>query len=96
MIVPIDGNGIVLDPHIDWTLETVAATANVSDVFLYSHGWSTDAEHAMMDYSYFTAGFMKNLVDGRGTRPPRWRFRRPRGSLAYIGPRCSARTKTAC
>jgi len=63
MIVLIDGNGIVLDPHIDWTLETVAAMAKISDVCLYSHGWSANGEQAMTDDSCFTAGFGKNFVE---------------------------------
>jgi hypothetical protein len=57
-MIPANENGIVLDNYlIDDIRTALAAPFDFSDVFLYSHGWWTDASRAMQDYNRFTIGF---------------------------------------
>jgi len=57
-MIPANENGIVLDNYLVEDVRTaLAAPFNFTDVFLYSHGWWTDASRAMQDYNRFTIGF---------------------------------------
>jgi hypothetical protein len=57
-VIPTNENGIVLDKYLTDDMRTaLAAPFDFSDVFLYSHGWWTDASRAMQDYNRFTIGF---------------------------------------
>lgn len=57
-MIPANENGIVLDAYlVDDLRIALAAPFDFSDVFLYSHGWWTDATKAMQDYNRFTVGF---------------------------------------
>jgi hypothetical protein len=56
--IPANENGIVLDNYlVDDLKMALAAPFAFSDLFVYSHGWWTDASRAMQDYNRFTIGF---------------------------------------
>jgi hypothetical protein len=57
-MVPISGQGIIVDPGLKPILQkAMLPPLGYSDVFLYSHGWWTRAEGAMIDYNQFIMGF---------------------------------------
>jgi len=66
--VPINENGIILDEHIQTNLSSaMAAPFDFSDVFIYSHGWWTNATRAMSEYNQFSIEFAKLVQSlGRG------------------------------
>src|SRR5260370_12563267 len=61
-MVPITAQGTILDTGINSIIDELCAPPlDFSDVFLYSHGWWTSAEDAMVDYTRFSAGFIRSL-----------------------------------
>jgi hypothetical protein len=57
-IVPTNENGISLDDRIEENIRrALRPPFQFNDVFLYSHGWWTDATRAMEGYNRFTIGF---------------------------------------
>jgi hypothetical protein len=61
-VIPANENGIVLDAYLLDDLSTaLSAPFSFSDVFVYSHGWWTDASRAMQDYNRFTIGLAKQV-----------------------------------
>jgi len=76
--VPVNENGIVFDSAIDVTIQTALQPPfSFRDVFVYSHGWSTNADSAVDEYSRFSVSFAKMLLqtaDGVFARPPRDTF----------------------
>jgi alpha/beta hydrolase family protein DUF900 len=68
---PINENGIILDPDIGNILkDAMASPFRFTDIFLYSHGWWTDATGAVADYNRFSMGFTKQLLVIGGASPP--------------------------
>ena len=66
LMIPLNEQGVFTDTSLVQALrDAAAAAAQFSDVFLYSHGWWTNANAAMLDYDRFTAGFDRAL----GTDP---------------------------
>jgi len=64
LMVPINANGVVMDADIAGNAaNAMSAALNISDVFVYSHGWSTDADGAMTLYNRFSIEFMHWLAD---------------------------------
>lgn len=60
---PINENGIILDGDIgDILKDAMSPPFRFTDVFLYSHGWWTDATGAAVDYNRFSMGFTKQLL----------------------------------
>ncbi len=58
LMVPISGQGIVVETGIKSILQNaMVPPLGYTDVFLYSHGWWTRAEGAMIDYNQFIMGF---------------------------------------
>ena len=68
---PINENGIILDPDIGSILkDAMTLPFRFTDIFLYSHGWWTDATGAAADYNRFSMGFTKQLLVIGATTPP--------------------------
>ena len=62
LTIPINANGIITDVHIDKEIQHAAvAPFAFTDVFLYSHGWWTNATASMADYNDFSIGFARTL-----------------------------------
>jgi hypothetical protein len=76
--VPVNENGIVFDPQIDVSIQTALQPPFAfQDVFVYSHGWSTNADTALDEYGRFSISFAKMLLQMPGgvfARPPRDTF----------------------
>ncbi|HXE52904.1 MAG TPA: hypothetical protein VN541_07820 [Tepidisphaeraceae bacterium] len=63
IMVPITGQGTISDLNIGSTVPALAQPPfDFSDVFVYSHGWWTTANDAMVDYTRFTVGFATTLL----------------------------------
>ena len=59
-IVPTNENGMALDQHIDADVAAaMGAPFGFGHVFLYSHGWWTNATRAMEGYNRFTIEFSR-------------------------------------
>jgi hypothetical protein len=66
LMLPTNENGLITDTDI-LTLDLLTALKapfNFSEIFLYSHGWCTDATGAMQSYNKFGIGFAKTLLEG--------------------------------
>jgi hypothetical protein len=62
IMVPITAQGTILDTNISQVMQDLnAPPLDFSDVFLYSHGWWTSAEDAMVDYTRFSAGLIRTV-----------------------------------
>ncbi len=63
LMVPINSNGVVVDPNIARNAKTAMdGSLGLNDIFVYSHGWSTDADGAMTLYNRFSIEFMRWLA----------------------------------
>jgi hypothetical protein len=61
-IVPANENGMILDQHIDTDVAAaVASPFEFGHVFLFSHGWWTNAIRAMEGYNRFTIEFSRSF-----------------------------------
>ena len=61
-----NGNGLVTDPSLNNEIsQAISPVFNISDVFIYSHGWWTDANSAANDYNLFSIGFANRLLLGK-------------------------------
>ena len=62
--VPINANGIVFDVDMNSVvIEAVAVDPfGFRDVYVYSHGWSTDAARAMDEYNRFSTDLVKRIL----------------------------------
>ncbi len=57
LTLPISGQGTITDVDTARALPSVMGDPfGFTDVFLYSHGWWTSAESAMIDYNAFSVG----------------------------------------
>ncbi|MDP9024961.1 MAG: hypothetical protein M3N13_06300, partial [Candidatus Eremiobacteraeota bacterium] len=64
LMVPINANGVVTDSNIATNAQNaMGAALNVSDIYLYSHGWSTDATGAMTLYNRFSIEYLRWLAE---------------------------------
>jgi hypothetical protein len=63
LLVPVNEQGAFYDRVIPPVLqEATAQPAQFSHLFLFSHGWWTNANAAMVDYDRFIAGFTRCLL----------------------------------
>jgi hypothetical protein len=63
LLVPVNEQGAFYDRVISPVLqEATALPAQFSHLFLFSHGWWTNANAAMVDYDRFIAGFTRCLL----------------------------------
>ena len=66
LTLPISGQGTITDVDTGRALPSVMGDPfGFTDVFLYSHGWWTSAESAMIDYNAFSVGVWR-IVLGLG------------------------------
>jgi len=70
-MVPITGQGTISDPNVGTTVPALAsAPFDFTDVFLFSHGWWTTANDAMIDYAQFTVGFAQTILKAAASGAP--------------------------
>jgi hypothetical protein len=62
--VPINENGVIFDTDMDNVVQEAIATHpfGFQDVYIYSHGWSTDANRALDEYNRFSVDLAKQLL----------------------------------
>src|SRR5213078_73144 len=69
--IPINENGVILDDKINSILsQAMNVPFGFSDVFLYSHGWWTNANRAMEDYNRFSIEFARMVGTLALNAPP--------------------------
>lgn len=78
LTIPSNADGTIFDPSLNAVIGNAIAADpfGFDDVFVYSHGWSTDAERASVDYDVFSIGLMRRLLveqaaSGELPSPPR-------------------------
>src|SRR5579885_342942 len=70
MMVPINANGVVIDQNIATNAtNAMSAVLNYNDIYVYSHGWSTDANGAMTLYNRFSIEYMAWLATNMQGHP---------------------------
>jgi hypothetical protein len=71
LLVPISGQGVLIDPGMRELLQSAMIPPFAyTDIYLYSHGWWTRAEQAMIDYNRFIMGFAPiGIAQGTDNRP---------------------------
>src|SRR5580704_8579372 len=74
--IPINENGIIFDPDMDAVIQEAIANTpfGFQDVYLYSHGWATDAYQALDEYNRFSIDLAKLILLAGPTaysKPPR-------------------------
>jgi pimeloyl-ACP methyl ester carboxylesterase len=71
LLVPISGQGVLIDPGMREILQAAMIPPFAyTDIYLYSHGWWTRAEQAMIDYNRFIMGFAPiGIAQGTDSRP---------------------------
>jgi Alpha/beta hydrolase of unknown function (DUF900) len=62
--VPINENGVIFDPVMNGVVADAMAPTpfGFEDVYLYSHGWSTDADRALDLYNQFSIELSKQIM----------------------------------
>jgi hypothetical protein len=80
--VPINENGVIFDPDMnDVVAEAIALNPFAfEDVYIYSHGWSTDAYRALDEYNRFSIDLSKQVLLAAAA-PPSPLVNPPRNSL---------------
>lgn len=70
--IPINENGIIFDTDMNSVVQE-AIDINpfgFRDVYIYSHGWSTDADRALDEYNRFSVDLAKRILQLRPIVPP--------------------------
>ncbi len=71
LMVPISGQGTITDANIKTALPgAMVPPFAYSDLFLYSHGWWTTAEGAMIDYNRYLLGLTRIMLLAGGVPGP--------------------------
>src|SRR5579863_10233778 len=82
LTIPCDANGIILDARSNAAIENSTPLAQTikaaisqapfgfNDVYVFSHGWSTDADQTMINYDIFSIGLMRQLLLTPPANPP--------------------------
>jgi len=83
LTIPINENGIIFDTDMDSVVQEAIAVQpfGFDDVYIYSHGWSTDANRALDEYNRFSVDFAKRLLLLAPSLPPVF-TQPPRDSLS--------------
>jgi hypothetical protein len=75
LTVPSNVNGTVFDPILTSVVSSALSSSpfGFEDVIVYSHGWSTDADHALVDYDRFSIGLERCVLVSKDelAAPPR-------------------------
>ncbi len=69
--VPINENGIIFDPMMNVVVAEAIADQpfGFEDVYVYSHGWSTDAYLALDEYNRFSIDLSKQILLAGAANP---------------------------
>src|ERR1700681_4378616 len=69
--IPINENGIIFDTDMDSVVQEAIAVDpfGFEDVYVYSHGWSTDANRALDEYNRFSVDLARQLLILGASRP---------------------------
>lgn len=69
--VPINENGVIFDPTMDTVIAEAIADEpfGFEDVYVYSHGWSTDAYLALDEYNRFSIDLAKQILIAEAANP---------------------------
>jgi hypothetical protein len=69
--IPINENGVIFDSDMDSVVKEAIAVDpfGFEDVYVYSHGWSTDANRALDEYNRFSVDLAKQLLILGASRP---------------------------
>jgi hypothetical protein len=80
--IPINENGIIFDGDMNSVVEEAISLEpfGFEDVYVYSHGWSTDSNRAMDEYNRFSVDLAKQLLI-LGSSKPEIFSQPPRDSL---------------
>lgn len=72
LTIPINENGIIFDTDMDSVVQEAIAVQpfGFDDVYIYSHGWSTDANRALDEYNRFSVDFARRLLLLAPSSPP--------------------------
>jgi hypothetical protein len=70
--VPTNENGVYFDPTQGGLIDEAVADSPFAfqDFFLYSHGWSTDADQSMVNYSQFSVELARQILILGALQPP--------------------------
>ncbi|HEY5095907.1 MAG TPA: alpha/beta hydrolase [Candidatus Eremiobacteraceae bacterium] len=81
--IPINENGIIFDSDMNTVVQEAIAIHpfGFQDVFVYSHGWSNDANRALDEYNRFSVDLAKQLLILGAAQPPVFK-QPPRASLS--------------
>lgn len=78
LTIPTDNNGVILDASMSGVIAQAMAVDpfGFEDIFLYSHGWSNNADRALDEYNTFSTGFAREVLiaseqPGTFRAPPR-------------------------
>lgn len=70
IMVPVTGQGTIVDQNVATYLPTLVTTPfGFKDVYIYSHGWWTTAQAAMVDYSRFSIGMLAQVLRSAEAAP---------------------------
>lgn len=71
LTIPSSENGTIFDPSLNGviTASISASPFGFEDVFVYSHGWSTNADRALVDYDVFSIGLSRRILQEQ-QQPP--------------------------
>jgi hypothetical protein len=71
LTIPTDNNGVILDASMSGVIAQAMAIDpfGFEDVFLYSHGWSNDADYALDEYNTFSTGFAREVLIASKEQP---------------------------
>lgn len=69
--VPVNGNGIIFDTDMTRVVSEAMAVEpfGFEDVFVYSHGWSTDAMQMMNEYNRFSVDLASRVLAFQNVQP---------------------------
>ena len=87
LMVPINENGIIIDQDISSIMIQAMAESpfDFDDVYIYSHGWSTDANWAMNNYNRFVTEISKLITGLAQAKPPPFKGSPPAPSTFGVG-----------
>src|SRR5579859_7875694 len=80
--VPVNPNGIIFDPAMNGVVTEAMAVSpfGFEDVYVYSHGWSTNADNAMDTYNKFSVELARAVLREAQATPSAF-VNPPRGTL---------------
>ncbi|TAM56571.1 alpha/beta hydrolase [bacterium] len=76
LTIPINENGVIFDAGMDSVIQTALAVDpfKFTDVYIYSHGWATDAARALDDYNRFSVELARQILLVAQASPPVFKY----------------------